>query len=114
MRSTIRNRKPPSAATVARMAANAEDVYRFLSEQASGVRRNGQIDVPLPVAMLKEIRALASELNIETEALVATLLRQGMNQHYAGNVRRTARQAGKRRGRSAVSVLSIFAASDAR
>jgi metal-responsive CopG/Arc/MetJ family transcriptional regulator len=61
-----------------------------------------RVNVDFTAAMLKELDGAASELNISRQAVIKTLVRQGLDRHYFAKTRgrklaREWRSAGRRR-----------------
>ena len=80
---TIRKRtKPASAEAIARMADKGEDVSRFFTNRGRMVGGIQRVNVDFTAPMLAELDTAASELNISRQAVIKTLVRQALDQHY--------------------------------
>ena len=78
-KSTHSPTKTVAAEEIARLADNGEDVSRFFTG-------SGRM-------MLSELDDAAKQLNISRQALIKTLVRQALDQHYvARSARRASRQ----------------------
>ena len=72
----------PSADEIAEMATKGEDVSRFFTNKGEMKPAIQRVNVDFGVDMLKELDAIAKELNISRQAVIKTYLRQSMNLHY--------------------------------
>ncbi len=95
MRKTRKPAKPVPAERIARLAEQGKDVSRYFTNRGpmmkpvvEPVRR---VNVDFTAAMLKELDSAAGHLNISRQAVIKSLLRQALDQHYlAGGARRKA------------------------
>jgi len=94
MKNTLRKKKPASAETIARMADNGKDVSRFFTNSGQMRKPIQRVNVDFTAAMLEELESAAKELNISRQAVIKTLIRQGLDQ------RQTARASRRRLKRS--------------
>jgi len=94
MKNTLRKKKPASAETIARMADNGKDVSRFFTNSGRMMKPIQRVNVDFTAAMLEELESAAKELNISRQAVIKTLIRQGLDQ------RQTARASRRRLKRS--------------
>ena len=94
MNNTLRKKKPASAETIARMADNGKDVSRFFTNSGQMRKPIQRVNVDFTAAMLEELESAAKELNISRQAVIKTLIRQGLDQ------RQTARASRRRLKRS--------------
>ena len=87
MKSTHSRTKTIAAEEIARLADKGEDVSRFFT--GSGrmmppvqppIQR---VNVDFAAPMLSELDDAAKDLNISRQALIKTLVRQALDQHYA-------------------------------
>jgi hypothetical protein len=76
MKSTHKPRKPVSAEAIARLAERGRDVSRFFTNK-------GQI--------MRPIQRVNVELNISRQAVIKTLIRQGLDQQYLARSQRSGR-----------------------
>lgn len=75
-------RKPASAETIARLADKGKDVSRFFKGQGRMVQPIQRVNVDLTASMLDELDQAAQELNVSRQAVIKTLVRQALDQHY--------------------------------
>jgi hypothetical protein len=86
MKRTRKPAKPIPAEAIARFAEQGKDVSRYFTntgrmmEPTIGPIR--RVNVDFTAAMLKELDSAAGELNISRQAVIKTLLRQALDQHY--------------------------------
>ena len=90
MKKTRKFAKPPSAETIARLAERGKDVSRYFTNTGRMTEPIQRVNVDFTAAMLKELDSAAGRLNISRQAVIKTLLRQALDQHYlaAGAQRR--------------------------
>jgi len=94
MKNTRRQRKAVSAEAIARLADRGEDVSRFFTNSGQMRKPIQRVNVDFTAAMLEELESAAKELNISRQAVIKTLIRQGLDQ------RQTARASRRRLKRS--------------
>jgi hypothetical protein len=75
-------RKPVSPEAIARLADKGEDISGFFKGQGRMVQPIQRVNVDLTVAMLKELDRAAADLNVSRQAVIKTLVRQALDQHY--------------------------------
>ncbi len=82
MKKTRNTGKPVSAETIARLADKGEDVTRFFAGQGRMVQPIQRVNVDVTVGMLEELDQAARDLNVSRQAVIKTLVRQALDQHY--------------------------------
>ena len=82
MKKTLRSVKPVSAEAIARLADKGEDISRFFKGEGRMVQPIQRVNVDLTAVMLKELDQAALELNVSRQAVIKTLVRQALDQHY--------------------------------
>jgi len=80
MKNTPHKRKPVSAETIARMADNGKDVSRFFTNSGEMRKPIQRVNVDFSASMLEELESAARDLNISRQAVIKTLIRQGLDQ----------------------------------
>src|SRR5258705_7617509 len=106
------NRKKPrtvSAEAIARLADRGKDVSRFFTNSGKMMPPIQRVNVDLTAIMLNELDAAAKELNISRQAVIKTLLRQGLDRHYLAKSR-----ARKLAQRSLVACILIIVRNEAK
>lgn len=82
-----------SAEAIARRADRGEDVSRFFTNRGRMMKPIHRVNVDFAAPMLKELDFAAEELNVSRQAVIKTLIRSALDQHYlAGSRRSTARR----------------------
>jgi len=99
MRKTAKKKKPISAEQIARMATRGEDISGFFTNRLRMVYPIQRVNVDFTGPMLAELDDAADALNISRQAVIKTLVREGLD-------RRRPRQESSREARSRVPVSS--------
>ncbi len=87
-------KKAVSAEAIARRAERGEDVSKFFTNLGRMMAPIQRVNVDFAAPMLNELDEAAKELNISRQAVIITLLRQGLDQRYlARNVSQTKKRA---------------------
>lgn len=94
MKKTRKSAKPISAEQIARMADQGKDISGFFKTKGRMVQPIQRVNVDLTAAMLEELDSAARDLNVSRQAVIKTLVRQALDQHYLAAQARTAK-AGK-------------------
>ena len=82
MPKTLESTKPPTADEIAEMADRGEDISRFFSTEGKMMPPIQRVNVDFALPMLQELDRQAEELNISRQAVIKSLLRQALDQHY--------------------------------
>jgi hypothetical protein len=90
MKSTRKRKKPVAAETIARLADNGKDVSRFFTNSGHMMGPIQRVNVDFASPMLDELDNAAKELNISRQAVIKTLIRQALDQHYLATARQPA------------------------
>ena len=82
MKDTRKKVRPAPAETIARLADQGKNVSRFFTN--SGRMRDAiqRVNVDFTSTMLEELERAAKELNVSRQAVIKTLIRQALDQHY--------------------------------
>jgi hypothetical protein len=89
MKNTPHKRKPVSAETIARMADKGKDVSRFFTNSGEMRKPIQRVNVDFSASMLEELESAARDLNISRQAVIKTLIRQGLDQRQRARASRT-------------------------
>jgi hypothetical protein len=100
MKRANKKRKPISAEQIARMAGRGEDITRFFTNRMQMVYPIQRVNVDFTGPMLAELDDAATELNISRQAVIKTLVREGLD-------RRQALATNRRQSRSASRLLQL-------
>ena len=85
MKKTRKAAKPIAAEAIARLADQGKDISGFFNghgrmvQPAQTIQR---VNLDLTVAMLEELDRAAQELNVSRQAVIKTMVRQALDQHY--------------------------------
>ena len=75
-------KKKPTADEIAEMAMSGKDISRYFTNKGEMRHPVKRVNVDFTLGMLKELDAIAKELNISRQAVIKTYLRQALDQHY--------------------------------
>jgi len=89
MKNTRRRRKAVPAEAIARLADEGQDVSRIFTNAGRMMGPIQRVNVDLAPGMLEELDTAAKELNISRQAVIKTLIRQGLDWQYLARARRT-------------------------
>ena len=82
MKRTPKQDKAVSAEAIARMAERGEDISGFFQGKGRMVQPIQRVNVDVTGGMLEELDRAALDLNVSRQAVIKTLVRQGLDQHY--------------------------------
>jgi hypothetical protein len=82
MKKTRKSTKPASADAIARLADQGKDVSHFFKGQGRMVQPIQRVNLDLTANMLEELDRAARDLNVSRQAVIKTLVRQALDQHY--------------------------------
>lgn len=82
MKKTRKTAKPVSADAIALQADRGRDVSSFFKGPGRMVQSIQRVNVDLTATMLEELDRAARELNVSRQAVIKTLVRQALDQHY--------------------------------
>jgi hypothetical protein len=90
MKSTRKQKRAISAENIARLADRGKDVSRFFTNAGQMMGPIQRVNVDFASPMLDELDNAARELNISRQAVIKTLIRQALDQHYLATARQSA------------------------
>ena len=82
MKQTLKSRKVVAAEEIARMAHQGKNVSHFFKGEGRMVQPIQRVNVDVTAGMLEELDRAAQELNVSRQAVIKTLVRQALDQHY--------------------------------
>jgi hypothetical protein len=82
IKKTRKPRQPVSADAIARLADKGKDVSHFFKGQGRMVQPIQRVNVDVTASMLEELDKAAQDLNVSRQAVIKTLVRQALDQHY--------------------------------
>jgi hypothetical protein len=86
-----------SAEAIARLAEQGRDVSRFFTNRDRMMPPIQRVNVDFTAPMLEELDKRAEELNISRQAVIKTLIRQALDQHYLATAATAVRRMAKAR-----------------
>jgi hypothetical protein len=93
MKKTHKKTTPVTADAIARIADKGKDISGFFEKPGRMVQPIQRVNVDLTAAMLDELDQAAQSLSVSRQAVIKTLVRQALDQHYlAQNARQPKRQ----------------------
>ena len=93
MKKTRKSAKPISADAIARLADRGEDVSHFFKGEGRMGQPIQRVNVDVTAGMLEELDKAARDLNVSRQAVIKTLVRQALDQHYLAQSARRSRTA---------------------
>jgi hypothetical protein len=90
MKNIRTQKKPVAPETIARLADAGKDVSHFFTNTGRMMEPIQRVNVDFASPMLQELDNAAKELNISRQAVIKTLIRQALDQHYLATVRQPA------------------------
>ena len=90
MKRTRKQKKPVTAENIARLADKGKDVSPFFTNAGRMMGPIQRVNVDFASPMLDELDYAAKELNISRQAVIKTLIRQALDQHYLATARHPA------------------------
>jgi hypothetical protein len=82
MGKTLEATTPPTADEIAELADRGEDISQFFTRKGKIVQPVQRVNVDFTLPMLEELDEAATRLNISRQAVIKSLLRQALDQHY--------------------------------
>ena len=87
MKKTSNRNKRVSAESIAKRADRGQDVSRYFSNTGRMMPPVQRVNVEFAQDMLQELDVAARELNVSRQAVIKTLLCQGVDRHYLAKSR---------------------------
>jgi hypothetical protein len=87
MPKTIESSRTTTADNIADLADRGENISRFFTNTGKKMPPIQRVNVDFALPMLQELDAQAQELNISRQAVIKSLLRQALDQHYLADKR---------------------------
>ena len=88
MKKTAKHTKPVDAEAIADLADKGRSVSRFFTNKGKMVRPVQRVNVDFAAEMLDELDREATQLNISRQAVIKSLLRHALDQHYVATASR--------------------------
>lgn len=74
--------RPVPAEAIARLADQGKDISHFFEGKGRMVHPIQRVNLDVTVGMLQELDKAALDLNVSRQAVIKTLVRQALDQHY--------------------------------
>ena len=88
MKSTHKAKAVPTAEKIARKADRGEDVSGHFTNSGRMMPAIRRVNVDFAENMLRELDGLVREMNVSRQAVIKSILRQGLDQHYLAKKKR--------------------------
>ena len=82
MKNIRKSAEPVSAEAIAKLAEKGRDISRFFKGRGRMVQPIQRVNVDVTAGMLDELDKAAQDLNVSRQAVIKTLVRQALDQHY--------------------------------
>lgn len=82
MKKIRKSAKPISADAIARLADRGKSVSHFFKGKGRMVQPIQRVNVDVTASMLEELDRAAQDLNVSRQAVIKTLVRHALDQHY--------------------------------
>jgi hypothetical protein len=91
MKNTRKTRKPVAAEVIAGLADEGKDVSSYFTNSGRLMEPIQRVNIDFTAMMLAELEKAAQELN-SRQAVIKTLIRQALDQHYAAQAARATKK----------------------
>ena len=88
MKGTPKSNRVPSAERIAQMADNGQDISRHFTNRGKMMPAIRRVNVDFAENMLRELDSLVREMNVSRQAVIKSIIRQGLDQHYLAKKKR--------------------------
>ena len=89
MKPMLKKTKKIDADEIAERADRRENVSQFFTNTGKIMPPIQRVNVDFTVPMLHELDSVSGDLNVSRQAVIKTLLRQGLDQHYLAKKAKT-------------------------
>ena len=90
---TRKHDAPISAEAIARLADQGKNVSHFFKGEGRMVQPIQRVNLDVTATMLEELDKAAQDLNVSRQAVIKTLVRQALDQHYLAQSARRPKRA---------------------
>ena len=87
MKSTRKKARPVSGEAIARLADQGKKISQFFTNSGRMMEPIQRVNLDITASMLEELDKAAKELNISRQAVMKTMLRQGLDRQYLAKSR---------------------------
>ena len=88
MKNTHKSKGVPTAEQIARMADKGRDVSKHFTHKGKMMPAIRRVNVDFTEDMLDELDGVVREMNVSRQAVIKSILRQGLDQHYLAGKKR--------------------------
>ncbi len=88
MKSIHKSKAHPTAEKIAQRADKGEDVSGHFTNHGRMMPAIRRVNVDFAENMLRELDSLVREMNVSRQAVIKSILRQGLDQHYLAKKKR--------------------------
>jgi len=88
MKSTHKTKTVPTAEQIAHLADKGEDISKHFTNHGKMMPAIRRVNVDFAENMLRELDSLVREMNVSRQAVIKSILRQGLDQHYLAKKKR--------------------------
>jgi hypothetical protein len=82
MKKTRKTKKPIASEAIAKLAEQGKDISGHFTNKGKMMSPIQRVNVDFTQDMLSELDATADALNVSRQAVIKTLIRQSLDQHY--------------------------------
>ena len=93
MKKILKGARPVPAEAIARMADQGKDISAYFKGEGRMVQPIQRVNVDLTRGMLNELDQAAEDLNVSRQAVIKTMVRHALDQHYLARNARQIRHA---------------------
>ena len=93
MKKILKSTKPVTAEAIAQLADHGKDISHFFKGKGRMVQPIQRVNVDITAGMPEELDRAAQDLNVSRQAVIKTLVRQALDQHYLAQSSRRPRLA---------------------
>jgi hypothetical protein len=88
MKNTHKTKAVPTAEQIAQKADKGEDISQHFTNHGKMMPAIRRVNADFAENMLKELDSLVREMNVSRQAVIKSILRQGLDQHYLAKKKR--------------------------
>lgn len=82
MKKTLKSADPVAAEEIAKLADRGKNVSHFFKGEGRMAQPIQRVNVDITAGMLAELDKAAQDLNVSRQAVIKTLVRRALDQHY--------------------------------
>lgn len=82
MKNTLKAKTVPTADEISALASRGKDVSRHFTNRGRMMPAIRRVNVDFAEEMLRELDEMVREMNVSRQAVIKSILRQGLDQHH--------------------------------